>query len=152
VKIKAEIELTGGAEKRLEDFFEAECVDREKWQKKALSYGVEALLKNWESRERLKAGPGAPAGGGSVRQDSGGNAENGGSADDFDNWQRRKIGEESGEILETADPDGRPFFNSREIEIERSVFNASTGAAAAKKQYLRLKNELETRKKKWQAT
>ena len=52
--IEAEVELPAETAKRLEQFIEAECIDQDRWYKKALIIGVETLLKAWEIREARK--------------------------------------------------------------------------------------------------
>jgi hypothetical protein len=57
MKIDVEIELTDDTcldicrryvPQRLEKLFKVECVDREKWFKKALLKGIDELLRSWE--------------------------------------------------------------------------------------------------------
>jgi len=65
-----------------------------------------------------------------------------------ENERKTKAGEAIGKILETVDPDEQPFFNKKEIEIERKIFMTSN-MAEIEKQYTRLKSELEKRKANW---
>jgi hypothetical protein len=61
------------------------------------------------------------------------------------NEQKIKIGKEIGEILETKNPDGQPYFKELEIEQERKYFTTGN-LQAAEKQLEKLKKFLETRK------
>ncbi|MCL2879907.1 MAG: ERF family protein [Treponema sp.] len=59
--------------------------------------------------------------------------------------EKKTAGEIIGEILNTKDPDCLPFFNQKEIEIERAIFMKSS-MPDVEKQYYRLKGEFEKRK------
>jgi hypothetical protein len=63
MKINIEIELTGDTSigicqgdipNRLERMFDAECIDREKWFRKALLKGMDNLLRSWESLDKKR--------------------------------------------------------------------------------------------------
>jgi len=71
------------------------------------------------------------------------NDQNG--ANSAEKERKEKAGEAIGKILETVDGDEQPFFNKKEIEIERKIFMTSN-MAEIEKQYTRLKSELEKRK------
>jgi hypothetical protein len=56
-KLMVEIDFDAEFVKRLENFFTEECIDREKWYKKAALKGIETRLTSWERRnesERIK--------------------------------------------------------------------------------------------------
>jgi hypothetical protein len=74
-------------------------------------------------------------------QKNNGNNQNG----TLNNEQKIKIGNDIGEILETKDPEGKPYFKKIEIEQERKNF-ISGNIQAAEKQLEKLKRYLETRK------
>jgi len=74
------------------------------------------------------------------------NAQNGANSDE--NERKKKAAEAIGNILETVDGDGQPFFKTKEVEIERKIFMTSN-IGEIEKQYHRLKSELEKRKAAW---
>ena len=59
--------------------------------------------------------------------------------------EKEKIGEKIGEILETKNPDGQPYFRDQEIANERKEY-MSGSLQSVKKQYEKLQKYLETRK------
>jgi len=75
-----------------------------------------------------------------------GNGQNG--ANSAEKERKEKAGEAIRKILETVDGDEQPFFNKKEIEIERKIYMTSN-MADIEKQYTRLKSELEKRKAQW---
>jgi len=74
------------------------------------------------------------------------NAQNGANSDE--NERKKKAAEAIGNILETVDGDGQPFFNKKEVEIERKIFMTSN-IGEIEKQYHRLKSELGKRMANW---
>ena len=87
-----------------------------------------------------------PQNGANSPQKPNGNGQNG--ANSAEKERKEKAGEAIGKILETVDGDEQPFFNKKEIEIERKIFMTSN-MADVEKQYIRLKSELEKRKANW---
>jgi len=71
-----------------------------------------------------------------------GNGQNGGDVPESE--RKEKVHKTIGEILETLNPDKMPYFNAKEIEIEKRIFETS-GIAGIEKQYFRLKGELKKR-------
>lgn len=52
--LNTEIDLPMDISSRLEKFFEVECIDREKWFKKAFLNGIETLLRKWAYLEKRR--------------------------------------------------------------------------------------------------
>ena len=68
------------------------------------------------------------------------------SANNTDQETSESLNKEIGSILKTLDPDERPLFSEKEMDMERAVFNGAADLNVIKNQRDRLIKELEKRR------